>query len=304
MGGPTVTKAEIDSVLHDFDMSLSGYIPKSTVSILNYEDGFYTVPKKDKYFISCMNIAMDIYKKTDGAFDPTVLPLLRIWGFLQDQDQLPTNVEIDSTLKIIGFEQKHLWDWEADGNSKRIEKYDPRLEFDFNAIAQGYSVDVIAEYLKEKGCKNIYVEIGGEIYVQGSNPEGGTWRLGVDKPIESNDGIGKRVISAVIGLPEGGIATSGNYRKFYEKDGKKYAHTINPKTGRPAENEILSATVIAKNAAIADGMATAFMVMGLEETKEFIRLKNTDHLDVLIIYTNDQNELETWTTSGMNKFML
>lgn len=305
--GPEIFKKDIDSILHDFDMSLSGYVSESVVSKFNSSPkGIYPIPENDAYFINCFYLAEGIFNRTDGAFDPTVLPLMKLWGFLKTTEYIPTQSQIDSTLSFVGFEsKKHYLDLAGcDDLAFRIKKNDSRFQLDFNAIAQGYSVDVVADYLKSKGCENLYVEIGGEIYVEGKNPEGNSWRLGVDKPVAGNEGTKQRVVSAVIGLEKGGIATSGNYRKFYEKDGKIYAHTINPKTGHPAENEILSATVIAKSTAIADGMATAFMVMGLEKTKEFLKTKNTDSLEVLIIYSGQKNELKSWTTEEMEKRLL
>jgi len=298
-----VKKSSIDSLLHAFDLSLSGYIPNSTVIAFNNAKAEFAVPQTDDYFLPCFELSRKVSEKTDGAFDPTVLPLMNIWGFLKDVSKLPTTEQIDSVKEFIGFENPDLFSLEKKNNGLVFIKNDPRLQFDFNAIAQGYSVDIIADYLKLKGHKNFYVEIGGEIYVSGHNAEGKPWRLGVDKPVSTNDGKSKRIISAVINLSEGGIATSGNYRKYYEKNGKIYAHTLDPKTGHPAENELLSATVIAESAAIADGMATAFMVMGLEKAKEYLKIKDEDRLDVLFIYRGEGNTIESYATKGMEEKM-
>ena len=296
-----ISKKAIDSLFRNFELSLSGYIKNSTVSVLNYEDGFYNIPENDVYFAPCMEVSMKIYKETEGAFDPTVLPLMQIWGFLKDGTKIPTQPQIDSTLAFVGFEYGKLWNWEKDKNSYRIQKLHPQLQFDFNAIAQGYSVDVIRDYLRSKGCVNFYVEIGGEIFVSGKNPDGQAWRLGVDKPVATNDGKKQRVISAVLTVQDQGIATSGNYRKFYEKEGKIYAHTLNPITGRPAENELLSATVVCGSAAEADGIATAIMVMGLDKAKKFLA-SHTDY-EALLIYSGTKNELLSFATPGMKKFL-
>lgn len=249
--------------------------------------------------MGCFELSEKIGYKTDGIFDPTVLPLMELWGFLKDGNKLPSQHEIDSVKEFVGFNNPSLHSIGGKGKNISIVKNDPRLRYDFNAIAQGYSVDVLADYLKLKGHKNFYVEIGGEIYVSGHNPEGLPWRLGVDKPVASNDGKTKRVISAVINIENSGIATSGNYRKFYKKDGKIYAHTLNPKTGYPAENELLSVTVIAKSAAIADGMATAFMAMGLSGSKEYLKNNDDDNLEVLFIYRGEGNTIESYATKGM-----
>ncbi len=280
-------------------MSLSGYIPNSTISNLNQSTGDFIVPAKDFYFMECFELSEKIANKTSGIFDPTVLPLMELWGFLKDSEKLPSQHEIDSVKTFVGFTNQALFSVFNKDKGILIQKNDPRLRFDFNAIAQGYSVDVLANYLKQKGHKNFYVEIGGEIYVSGHNPDGKPWRLGVDKPVASNDGKTKRVISAVINIENGGIATSGNYRKFYKKDGKIYAHTLNPTTGYPAENELLSVTVLAKNAAIADGMATAFMAMGLDKSKEYLRKNEDDKLEALFIYRGEENTIESFATKGM-----
>ena len=298
-----VSKSDIDSILHSFDLSLSGYISNSTVSKLNAAKRDFLVPKNDFYFMECYSQSEKIVNKTDGIFDPTVLPLMELWGFLKDVTTLPTQVEIDSVKEFIGFTNFALYNVVTTQKGILIAKHDSRLRFDFNAIAQGYSVDVLADYLKLKGYKNFYVEIGGEIYVSGKNPDGEPWRLGVDKPVSSNDGKSKRVISAVINIENGGIATSGNYRKFYEKDGKIFAHTLNPLTGYPAENEMLSATVIAKSAAEADGMATAFMAMGLQNAKKYLKENEEDNLEVLFIFTGKDNSLDSYANSGMKKRM-
>lgn len=300
----SVTKANIDSILQNFDLSLSQYIPNSTVSLLNNSSvGDFHIPNNDFYFMECYNLASKICKKTEGIFDPTVLPLMELWGFLHQGKNLPSQREIDSVQEFIGFRNPALHSVTSKGKNIIITKNDSRLKFDFNAIAQGYSVDVLADYLQLKGYKNFFIEIGGEIFVSGHNPEGNFWRLGVDKPIISNDGKFKRVISAVIKLKNGGVATSGNYRKFYEKNGKIYAHTLNTKTGYPAENTMLSATVIAKSTAIADGMATAFMAMGLEKAKQYINSMDNDHLEVLFIYSGNDKKLDSFANQRMKARM-
>ncbi len=296
-----IKKSSIDSLLRAFDLSLSGYIPNSTVSQFNATKYEFVVPNTDNYFLPCFKLSQRIYKLTEGDFDPTVLPLMNLWGFLKDNSKLPSSSQIDSVKQFIGFEDNGLFRIIEKKKSTVFIKKDPRLQFDFNAIAQGYSVDVIADYLKLRGYTDFYVEIGGEIYVSGHNAENLPWRLGVDKPVSSNDGKSKRIISAVINLSEGGIATSGNYRKFYEKDGRIYAHTLNPISGYPAENELLSVTVIAKSAAIADGMATAFMVMGLEKAKEYLKVKDNENLEVLFIYRGEGNTIDSYSTPGMKK---
>lgn len=305
-GPTTVTKKEIDSILHDFDLSLSGYIPESTVSQLNNAVKTFAVSKRDPYFTKVFYLSERLKIDTEGAFDPTVYPLMELWGFLKNRENIPTDQEIDSVMQFVGWNEPENFSYYVGcGESKAnvFVKKDPRVKLDFNAIAQGYSVDVLADFLRKKGCKNFYVEIGGEIYVEGKNPDGKAWRLGVDKPVATNDGKKQRVISAVISVSNKGIATSGNYRKFYKKGGKIFAHTLDPKSGRPAENELLSATVVAKSAAIADGMATAFMVMGLQKSKEYLKSKDKDGLEVLFIYTDEEKNLKSYVSEGMKEII-
>lgn len=299
----SIVKQEIDSILHNFDLSLSGYIPNSVVSQWNQATTVFNIPNDDVYFLPCLKVSQQIYRQTQGAFDPTVLPLMELWGFLKDTKTIPGSREVDSVLQFIGFEEGELYTTDFDQGKRQLHKKDARLKFDFNAIAQGYSVDVIADYLQKKGAKNFYVEIGGEIYVKGRNKEGVPWRLGVDKPVATNDGDKQRVISAVIQVSDAGIATSGNYRKFYEKDGRIFAHTLNPLTGSPAENELLSATVKAETAAIADGLATAFMVMGVEKAKAFLSKNPALDVEVLFIYTGENKALKSYASPGMYKML-
>jgi FAD:protein FMN transferase len=300
-GSVEIEKQIIDSILHAFDLSLSGYLSESIISQLNASDSSFQIPRSDSFFINCLTVSEKIATQTNGSFDPTVLPLMELWGFLKDSKNIPSQSQIDSTLAFIGFNNTSLWRIEEDKQGHSFIKKDARLKLDFNAIAQGYSVDVIADFLRKKGCKDFYVEIGGELVLSGNNSEGTAWRIGIDKPVTSNDGKGGRVISAVLSVRNKGIATSGNYRKFYEKNGKIYAHTLHPKTGRPAENELLSATVVAENAAEADGMATAFMVMGLKESKQF--LTTHPEYEAFFIFTEKENEISSFATNGMNKML-
>jgi thiamine biosynthesis lipoprotein len=300
-GSVEIEKQAIDSILHAFDLSLSGYHTESIISQLNASESTFEIPRSDLFFIHCLAVSEKIAKQTNGSFDPTVLPLIALWGFLKNTEKIPSQLQIDSTLAFIGFNNTKLWRLEENKQGHAFIKKDARLKLDFNAIAQGYSVDVIADYLRKKGCEDFYVEIGGELVVSGSNSEGTAWRIGIDKPVSSNDGKGSRVISAVLSVQNKGIATSGNYRKFYKKGGKIYAHTLHPKTGRPAENELLSATVVAENAAEADGMATAFMVMGLKESKQF--LASHQEYEAFFIFTEKENEISSFATKGMNKML-
>lgn len=258
-----ISKESIDSLLTGFDASLSTYVSSSLISSINNPVLSFKIPDSDLYFIRCFQLSKKINAVTNAAFDPTIFPLIKAWGFFKEMDRVPEAHEIDSLLKFTGFDKMELKD-------RLITKMDQRVSLDFNAIAQGISVDVLSEYLESKGVENYFVEIGGEIRVKGLNPEGEKWRIGVDVPSE-NPKEEVREIQDILEVSNCAIATSGNYRKFYIKDGKKYAHTLNPKTGMPAENDLLSATVIASTAGEADGLATAFMVMGTNETKAWLK---------------------------------
>ncbi len=259
-------KREFDSILSDFDLYLSTYKRDSYISKFNESELNYSFEDKNKYFFRCLTESQKIHHLSDGAFDPSVFPLIEGWGFFKENHEPLSQVRADSILKFVDFTKGKLFDYQINGNQLVLTKSDPRLKLDFNAIAQGLAVDVLYEYLKKKGFENVFVEIGGEIRVSGKNKEGANWRIGVDKPIDNED----REIQEVIELTNSAIATSGNYRKFYVYKGRKYAHTINPKTGMQVEHQLLSATVIAPSAAIADGFATAFLVMGKQKALQFL----------------------------------
>ena len=279
---------EIDSLLSDFDRSFSTYLPSSIISRINRNERDVAI---NEHFIKVFNKAYKIYKATDGVFDITVAPLVNVWGFGFTEKTNVDSTMIDSLLQYVGMDKVTLED-------RKIQKKHNETMLDCNAIAQGYAVDVIADYFDRKGIKNYLVEIGGEINTRGVNEKGNIWLIGIDKPIEGNI-IPGMYLQAKIRLKNSSLATSGNYRKFYEKDGIKYAHSINPKTGYPVLKKLLSATVIAEDCMTADAYATAFMVMGLEKTKEFLR--EYKELEAYLIYSDDQGEYKVFTTGGMRR---
>lgn len=201
---------------------------------------------------------------------------------------------IDSLLEMTGYEKVKLSD------EGKVVKTDPRIMLSCSAVAKGYAVDVIAQLLKKKGIRNFMVDIGGEVVVHGQNPQNGLWRIGLNKPIDDSLAVNQE-LQAVLQVTDLGMATSGNYRNYYYKDGKKYAHTIDPRTGYPVQHSILSATVIAKDCMSADAYATAFMVMGLEEA-ERVADAHPD-IDACFIYTDEEGKLQTFLTKGMEKYM-
>jgi thiamine biosynthesis lipoprotein len=278
----------IDSLLIEIDNSLSTYQPRSIISRFNQAD---SVQQIDKMFLDVFNDAKTVYEVTRGAFDPTVAPVVNAWGFGFKNLENTDSTFIDSLLHYVDFNAVSVTD-------SFVVKTDANIMLDFNAIAQGYSVDVLAEFLEAKGIENYMVEVGGELRVKGKNIKNKLWRIGIDKPIENNE---NRDLQAIINLDNIALATSGNYRKFYEKDGVKYSHTINPKTGYPVQHTLLSATVLAKTCSMADGYATAFMVLGLEKSKEIVT--NNPELEVLFIYVDEKNEIQTFATQQISNFI-
>ena len=252
-------KSDIEDVMQQVDNSLSPFNKSSVITAINNN----TSTKADNYLTEVFTLAQTVNKETDGAFDITVAPLVNAWGFGFRSGTRPTEAQIDSLLTIVGQEKVTLKDGE-------IIKSDPRIMLDCSAIAKGFGVDKVAEFLAGKGIKNYLVEIGGEISARGKNSRGTEWNIGVTKPVDDSLSINQEN-QAVLQITDKAMATSGNYRNFYYEGGKKYAHTINPHTGKPAQSDILSATVIAQTCAVADAYATAFMVLGSEKAKEILK---------------------------------
>jgi thiamine biosynthesis lipoprotein len=275
---------EIDSILKAFDQSLSLWVPNSIISMVNEAD---TAIEVDEYFTDNFNIAQEVATKTNGAFDPTVGNLTRAWGFGFDASKNVDTHIVDSILEFTGYQKVRI----KDGY---FIKDDPRISIDFNAIAQGYSVGLLGNFLEQKGIENYLVDIGGEVKAKGNKPDGTEWKVGIEKPAENRNDA--RDLKAIVLLKNKSIATSGNYRKFYEEEGVRYSHTINPKTGYPVQHSLLSVSVLADNTAIADAYATAFMVMGLEKASQFIN--NDPSLEAFFIYTDEEGNYQTFMTNG------
>ena len=289
---------EIAALLADFDQELSGYIDTSLLSQFNADSTI--VLDRTTYFEKCYDLSYGVFESTNGAFDPSVFPLVRAWGFFKNPTSPPIQESIDSILRFTGFTQGHHHTTE----NGILKKSTPGFQLDFNAIAQGFSVDVVADYLDARGQQSYYIEIGGELRLKGKNAEGKNWIIGIDVPSEENDGEATRELENYLSLSDVGLATSGNYRKFYEKDGRKYSHTLNSKTGYPVQHNLLSATVIAESAALADAYATAFMVMGVEETMEFIAENKDVKLEVYLLFENASGRIERVYSKGMEDYFL
>ncbi len=245
------------SLMKKFELSLSTYLPESVVSRINSNDPDVEL---DTYFRTVFKRAQQISTRTDGAFDITVAPLVNAYGFGFTEREIVTDARIEELLSITGYQKIRI-------QGDNVIKDDPRLMLDVSAIAKGYSVDIVAMFLEDEGVENYLVEIGGEMRCRGINPKGIPWQVGVDKPIEN---MLERQILIILSLTDISLATSGNYRQFYEENNVKFSHTIDPKTGRPVTHNLLSATVLAPDCMTADAYATAFMVLGLERSMELV----------------------------------
>ena len=276
----------IKSELMKVDQSLSPFNEKSVISAINYNQS----AKPDEMFLEVYHQAMKISRETNGTFDITVAPLVNAWGFGFKKGELPTPRQVDSLKAIVGYQKLSL----VDG---MIHKADPRMMIDCSAIAKGYGVDVVAKYLRSRGVENFMIEIGGEIVTQGVNPSKHPWRIGVTKPTEDSLNIGGRELQTTLKVNNVAMATSGNYRNYYYKDGKRYAHTIDPHTGYPVQHNILSATVFAKSCMVADAFATSFMVMGLDGAKEI--LKKHPELMAYLIFDNGRGGNGVWFSPSL-----
>jgi len=277
---------EILVELNKFNKSLSTYDKNSIISKINQDDTNIVV---DKYFKYCFLKAKEIYKFTEGAFDMTVAPIVNAWGFGFDKAIVADSTIIDSLMQYVGFDKISL-------SGDKIKKEKPGIMLDASAIAKGYGVDIAAELLEDKGIQNYMVEIGGEVRAKGKNENRKYWRIGIDKPIDNVYGI-NRELQTVVGLKNKSLATSGNYRQYYEIDGIKYAHTINPKTGYPALSSLLSATVLADDCITADAFATAFMVLGKDKSIELAN--KLDFIEVFFIYSDVNNKFLTYQSEKL-----
>ncbi|MBR5983208.1 MAG: FAD:protein FMN transferase [Bacteroidales bacterium] len=280
---------EIDSLLDNFCRSLSNYDSTSLISRINRNETDSLDALTEEFF----TVSKEVWEKTDGIFDVSVAPIVNAWGFgwVRHEKHIPESNEIDSLLQHVGLDKIEI----ADG---KIIKHDPDVQIITNAIAQGLSVDYVSDFLKGKGITDFLVEIGGEIYCSGKNANGENWKIGVDKPIEGS-GYQYRENQIVIRLSDMAVNTSGNYRKFLEEGEKKYGHSINPLTGYPAENEMISATVVYPDCIRADAYATAFMVMGAEKAMQIVESINGMEAYFII---HDGEETKTVESSGFRKY--
>lgn len=296
---PSEIKAGIDSVLLCIDNSISGYNKGSLLSRFNSGESVVA----DSIFVDIYNKSYGYFRMTDKAVDVAAAPLFDIWGFGFTTDSLPSDKEVLSVMKNCGMSRlRPVMEPDSEGvvapGALLAEGSGETLpELNYNAVAQGYTCDLVAGYLESLGVTDMLVNVGGEIFCQGHNPGGGRWSVGVDKPVDGNNVPGKDLQGIIeIGPEPCGLVTSGNYRKFYVKDGKKYAHTIDPRTGYPVSHSLLSATIIAGDAALADALATYCMVIGLEDAEKFI--SSADGIEGYLIYS-DGDTMKTWASDGI-----
>ena len=262
---------EIEAELMKVDAEFSMFNKESTVARINRGD---STVERSEMFNEIYQLAQTVSNDTYGAFDITVAPLVNAWGFGFKHEQLPTAQQVDSLMRI-------------------------RNQMDFSAIAKGYGCDVVARLLKSKGINNYMVEIGGEVVVSGHNDKDQLWHIGVNKPVDDSTHM-ENELQTVLSITDHAMATSGNYRNFYYQNGKKYAHTIDPRTGYPVQHSLLSATVIADNCATADAYATSFMVLGVDGAKEVL-LRHPE-LMAYLIYVDEDGQMAVWSSPALKAY--
>ncbi len=284
---------EMEAEMEKFNTSLSTYSTTSTISRFNQSGTEPFDLSKDPWMLKMVQESLHFSELSNGAFDITVGPLVDLWGFGPKAKSDPTQAKIDSIKAFVGYKLLKL-------ENNQLTKLDSRMQLDCGAIAGGYASDIIAEFLQKQGIKDYMVEIGGEVVLHGRNPDGNKWRIGINKPVDdstsTNNDIEKRLL-----ITDKALSTSGNYRSFYVKDGKKYAHTIDPHTGYPVQHSLLSATIIANDCFTADALATACMVVGVDSAMTLI--ERQPNVEAFFIYNEGGTENKFKFTSGFEAFL-
>ncbi len=307
----TILKENIDSILNDIDYSMSTWNKESIISKFNAGQDSVLL---DNHFIRNLTLSSIYHRATEGSFNPLVKPLLDYYGLGSENEntssidtgkvqELLETLQLDSIKLYKGLRIFRIEELVLSSNISEpvlLLQSGVHKQFDFNAIAQGYSVDVIANYFVNSGVNSFLIELGGEMYSKGTHPSGENWLIGIDKPAPE---VQERTLQAKLRVLDKAIATSGNYRKFTKIDGLDIHHTINPLTGFPAKNSLLSATVIADDCATADAFATAFMVMGLEKSIDFLLSERGKSLDAFLIYKGIDRNYQFYTTRGLEKML-
>jgi thiamine biosynthesis lipoprotein len=280
---------EIDSIFHAVDVSVNLWVDTSVISKVNRNEEV----KLDSIFVDNFRIAQEAASFSDGYFDPTISPIVAAWGFSYKHGDTITPQLIDSLKQLVDYRNIRI-------EEGKVVKANPAMTLDFNAIAQGYTSDLIASFLDSRGIKNYLVDTGGEIMARGEKPNGQPWIVGIEKPADNWDS--EQVVHTRIALRDKGLVTSGSTRKYVERNGKRYSHCIDPKTGYPVEHNVLSVTVLAENSVWADALASICMVMGMEKSLPLIESMNG--VEAYYIYVNEQNALETFATDGFAKLVV
>ena len=279
----------VEQTFKEINTSLSIYNQESIISKVNRNEPVAL----DSLFVTVFLCGKEVYSLTSGAFDMAAAPYFDLWGFgLKNREEV-TQSKLDSIAEFVGMDKVSI----SDG---KIVKTDPRISLSANAIAKGYCSDLIALRLQEAGINHFLVEVGGEIYCKGVSPQGRAWNIGIDRPEFGNLTPGRDMQTTLL-ISGQGLATSGNYRNYYEVDGQKYGHTVDPATGRPVQHSLLSATVIAPDCMSADAFATAFMVMGLEKTQRF--LEAHPQMDAILIYSDHSGAFQSFATPNARSKM-
>ena len=288
--GSEILTEKIDAEFQKFNLSLNPFNPNSIISKVNRNEAV----EADDWFIEVFNKAKEVSDHSEGIFDITCAPLVNLWGFGFSKMDSVTPQMIDSIKQFVGYQKVRL-------DGRKVVKDDSRILLNCSAIAKGYASDIIARLLEREGIENYMVEIGGEVTTKGVNQKGKCWRIGINKPEDDSTGVKNDIEEVVQLCKKGGVATSGNYRNYYIKDGKKYAHTIDPRTGYPSEQSILSATIVAEDCITADAYATSFMAMGLEKARE--AAKNIPGIEYYVIYSDENGKHQIEYSTGMLQYL-
>lgn len=276
---------EIDSIFHAVDVSVNLWVDTSVISKVNRNEDVTL----DSIFVDNFRIAQEAAALSGGYFDPTISPIVAAWGFSYKHGDSITPQLIDSLKQLVDYRKVRI-------ENGVVIKENPAMTLDFNAIAQGYTSDLIASFLDSRGIKNYLVDTGGEIMSRGTKPNGQPWIVGIEKPADNWDS--EQVVHTRIALRDKGLVTSGSTRKYVERNGKRYSHCIDPNTGYPVEHQVLSVTVMANSSVWADALASICMVMGMEKSLPLI--ESMDDVEAYYIYVNENNELETFATEGFS----
>ena len=280
---------EVDSLLKKVDRSVSSYLATSLISRLNNND---STAIADQIYVTVFKKSEEVSADTNGAFDITVGPLVNAWGFGFSKKAQVDQTMVDSLLPLVGYKKVSL-------NKGKLIKSDPRIRIDFDAIAQGYTSDLIGQFFESRGIKNYLIDVGGEVLGKGLKPDGNIWSVAIEMP--SKNAMDERKIQAILMLKDKAISTSGSYRKYYEENGVRYSHTIDPSDGYPVKHNLLSVSVVADDCITADAYATAFMVMGRGKSKKFLDLHK--ELDAYFISDDSKGGFAVFYTPGFDRLL-